>query len=106
MPSPASLTSNPSLPTPRLAPPPPKVGMVSGVKLSVFKGVGNEERGQLWFIVGAIWESQRITHENIKNATSVSTLQDRALTCYIKYSSDHLNAGITAIKYALDKEFN
>ena len=67
MPSPTSLTSNPSSPT--LDPPPPKVGMASVVKLPIFREVGNEEPGQFWFVVNDIWEAQ----------------------------GDHLNAGIMAI---------
>jgi len=59
--------------------------MASAVKLLVFKGVGNEEPGQFWFLVRAIWEAQGITDDNIKKATLVSTLQDRALMWYIKY---------------------
>lgn len=79
--------------------------MGSAVKLPVFMGAGNEEPGQFWFMVRAIWETQGITDENIKNATLVSVLQDCTLTWYIKYSSDHPNAGIMAIQDALDKEF-
>lgn len=33
-------------------------------------------------------------------------LYNHALTWYLKYSSDHPNAGITAIQDALDKEFD
>lgn len=43
MTSPTSRTSNLSPPTPPPPPPPREVGMVSAVKLSVFKGVGTEE---------------------------------------------------------------
>lgn len=103
MPSPTSSTSNPSSPTP--ATPPPKVGMVSAVKFSVFKGVGNEELGKFWLVVRVVWESQGITDDNIKKATLVSVLQDRVLTWYIKYSSDHPNARIEAIQDTLKKEF-
>lgn len=49
--------------------------------------------------------SPRHNDDNIKKATLVSVLQDRALTWYIKYSSDHSNVGITKIQDALNKEF-
>lgn len=63
----------------------------------MFKGVGNEELDQFWFVVKAVWEAQGVTNNNIKKTTLVSMLQDRSLTWYIKHSSDHLNAGITEI---------
>ena len=44
--------------------------------------------------------------DNIKKVTLVSALQDRKLTWYIKYLSDHLNAGIAAILDLLNKEFS
>lgn len=44
--------------------------------------------------------------DNIKNATLVSALQDRALTWYIKHSNNHPNAGIVEIQDALNKEFS
>ena len=53
-----------------------------------------------------MWEAQGVTDENIKKATLVSALQDRALTWYIKYYNDHPNAGIAEIQNALDKEFS
>jgi len=55
-------------------PPPSKVGMASVLKLPVFKGVGNEEPGQFWFVVKAVWEAQGVTDENIKNASLVSAM--------------------------------
>jgi len=44
--------------------------------------------------------------DNIKKATLVSTLQDRALTWYIKHLNDHPNAGIAEIQNALNREFS
>lgn len=79
--------------------------MASEVKLLVFKGAGNEEPGQFWFMVRAVWEAQGIMDENIKKETLVSALKDCVLTWDIKYSSYHPNAGITTIQDALDKEF-
>lgn len=78
--------------------------MASAIKLPV--GMGNEELDQLWFVAKDAQEDQGVTNDNIKKATLVSALQDRVLTWYIKYSSDHLNVGIVAIQDALDKEFS
>lgn len=57
-------------------------------------------------MVRAVWEAQGVTDENIKKATLVSTLQEYALTWYIKHSNNHPNAGIIEIQNALNKEFS
>jgi len=44
--------------------------------------------------------------ENINKATLVSTLQECALTLYIKNYNDHPNVGIIEILVALNKEFS
>jgi len=44
--------------------------------------------------------------DNTKNAMLVSTLQDHALTWYIKNSIDHPSAGIIEIQNELNKEFS
>jgi len=72
----------------------------------VFKGVGNEDSDQFWFVVKVVWEAQGVTDENIKKATLVSTLQDRAMTWYIKHSNDYPNAGIMDIQATLNQEFS
>jgi len=66
--------------------------MASVIKLLVFRGVGNEDLDQFWFMVRAIWEAQGVMDENIKKVTLVGAFQDRALTWYIKHSNDHPNA--------------
>ena len=71
--------------------------MVSVIKLPVFKGVGNEDLEQFWFVVRVVWEAQGVTGDNIKKVTLVSALQDHTLTGYIKHSNDHPNAGIAEI---------
>lgn len=57
-------------------------------------------------MVRAVWEAQGVMDDNIKKATLVSALQDRALTWYIKHSNDHPNAGIAEIQAALNREFS
>ena len=80
--------------------------MANAIKLPVFKGVGNEDLDQFWFVVRAVWEAKGFTDDNIKKATLVSALQDHALTWYIKHSSDHPNAGIIEIQKVLNREFS
>jgi len=56
-------------------------------------------------VVKAIWEAQGAMDDSINKATLVSTLQDCALTWYIKHSNDNPNAGIVDIQAVLNKEF-
>ena len=80
--------------------------MASAIKLSVFKGVGNEDPNQFWFVLKAIWEAQGVTDNNIKKEMLVRALQDHALTWYIKHSNDNPNVGIVDIQVALNREFS
>ena len=48
-------------------------------------------------MVRAVWEAKGVVDDNIKKATLVSTLQDRALTWYVKHSNDHPNERIVEI---------
>jgi len=50
------------------------------VNFPLFKGLGNEDLDQFWFVVKAIWEAQGITDDHIKKVTLVSAFQDHALT--------------------------
>ncbi len=72
----------------------------------MFKGVGNEDLDQFWFVVSVVWEAQGVIDENIKKAMLVSALQDHALTWYIKHSNDNLNTQIIDIQATLNKEFS
>jgi len=65
--------------------------MASTIKFPVFKGLGNEDLDQFWFVVRAVWEVQGVMDDNIKKVTLVSALQDCALTWYIKHSNDNPN---------------
>jgi len=80
--------------------------MLKIVKLPVFKGLGNENPDQFWFVVRVVWEAQDVTDDHIKKATLVSTLQYHALTWYIKYSSNSLNARVVDIQIVLNSEFS
>ena len=79
--------------------------MVNTVKFPLFKGLGNEDPDQFWFIVRAVWEAQGVIDDHIKEVTLVSALQDHMLTWYIKYSNDNPNARVADIQAALNREF-
>ena len=72
----------------------------------VFKGVGNEDIDQFWFVVKVVWEAQGVMDDNINKETLVRTFQDHALTWYINHSNDNPNAGITDIQAVLNREFS
>lgn len=103
-PPPVSLPSPPSSPVPPS--PPLRDNMVSAIKLSVFKGVGNEDPDQFWFVIRVVWEAKGVTNDNINKKMLVNTLQDHALTSYIKHSNDNLNVEIVDIQIGLNREFS
>lgn len=76
------------------------------MKLLVFKGLGNEDSNHFWFVVKDVYETQGVTDNHINKAVLVSTLQDRVLTCYIKYSNDNPNVRVMDIQVALNREFS
>jgi len=80
--------------------------MVISIELSIFKGVGNEDPNQFWFVVKVVWEAQGVMDDNIKKATLVNTLKDSTLTWYIKHSNDNPNVGIMDIQAALNRDFS
>jgi len=80
--------------------------MASTIKFLVFKGVGNEDPDQFWFVIKAVWEAHGVADDNIKKVTLVNALQDRTLTWYIKHSNDNLNVWIVDIQTMLNREFS
>ena len=50
------------------------------VKLPLFKGLGNEDPDQFWFVMKVVWEAQGIMDDHMKKETLVSALQDCVLT--------------------------
>ena len=77
--------------------------MAHSPKMPVFKGLDDPE--QFWFVVEMIWRSQNITDENMKKVKLITTLKDRALSWYMKYSSTNQNATLAQTKTALNVEF-
>lgn len=80
--------------------------MANWVKLPLFKGLGNEDPNQFWFIVKAKWEAQGIIDDNMKKVTLVSALQDLTLTWNMKYSNDNPDVRVADIQSTLNKEFS
>ena len=72
----------------------------------MFKGLGNANPDQFWFVARDIWEAQGVTYDHINKVMLVSTLQDHMLTWYIKYSNYNPNARVADIQVALNREFS
>jgi len=80
--------------------------MASEIRFSVFKGGGNEDLNQFWFVVKAVWEAQGVMDDNIKKETLVNTIQDRTIMWYINNSNDNPNARIMDTQAVLNIEFS
>ena len=72
----------------------------------MFKGGGNEDLNQFWFVVKAVWEAQGVMDDNIKKETLVNTIQDRTIMWYINNSNDNPNARIMDTQAVLNIEFS
>ena len=101
------VTSPPHTPTPTPLPPPPPplFNTANAMKMPIFKGLGIEDLEQFWFVANVVWKSQQITDEDLKKAQLVTTLQDRALSWYIKYCTRHPYATLKDTKDAMNNEF-
>ena len=73
------------------------------MKLPIFKGTGAEDPEQHWFLCEAMWTIKTINDDNLKLVQLVTTLRDRALTWYIKYTT--LPKTLAQVKNAMIKEF-
>lgn len=76
------------------------------MKMPIFKGLSTKDPEQFWFVADVVWKSQNITNDDLKKAQLVTTLQDRVLRWYIKYSMTHAIATLKDTKDALNNEFN
>jgi len=64
----------PLTPLPTPPPPPPLFNMANYEKLPVFKGVGDEDLDQFWFIAKVVWKAQGIMNDQMKKFALVSAL--------------------------------
>ena len=74
------------------------------MKLPTFKGTGAEDPEQHWFLCEAMWTIKGIHDDNIKLVQLVTTLRERALTWYMKYTSA-IPRTLVQIRTAMIKEF-
>ena len=74
------------------------------MKLPTFKGTGAEDPEQHQFLCEAVWTIKGIQDDNIKLVQLVTTLRDRALTWYMKYTSVQ-PITLVQVRTAMIKEF-
>ena len=67
--------------------PPRRNRMGDEMKLPTFKGIGAEDPKQHWFLCESIWTIKQIQDDNTKLVQLATTLRDRALTWYMKYTT-------------------
>ena len=75
------------------------------MNMLIFKGIGSDDPEYLWFVTNVVWIAQQITDDNIKKDQLVTTLQDRALTWYIKYCANNPHASLAETQTTFNKEF-
>src|SRR5882762_7404983 len=78
--------------------------MGDDMKLPTFKGTGVEDPEKHWFLCEAVWTIKGIQDDNIKLVQLVTTLRDRALTWYMKYTTAPART-LAQVKTAMIKEF-
>ena len=82
--------------------------MGDDMKLPIFKGTGAEDPEQHWFLCEAVWTIKAINDDNSKLVQLVTTLRERALTWYMKYTSAVTTAvprTLVQVRTAMIKEF-
>ena len=67
--------------------PPHRNRMGDDMKLPTFKGTGGEDPEQHWFLCEVVWTIKQIQDDNIKLVQLATTLRERSLTWYMKYTT-------------------
>jgi hypothetical protein len=81
--------------------------MEDEIRLPIFRGDGSEYPDQHWFLCEAVWSTKKVTDEAVERAQFSTTLRDRALSWYMKFSSGSAQPKpLNEIKTVLSEEFN
>ena len=76
--------------------------MGDDMKLPTFRGTGVEDHEKHWFLCEAIWTIKQIQDNNVKLVQLATTLRERALTWYMKYTAAH-NRTLVEVRTAMIK---
>ena len=75
------------------------------MNLPTFKGVGDEDLDQFWFVSDSVWIAQNLASDTPKRAQLSLAFEGRALDWYMRYISQNGIASIQDIKDALKQQF-
>ena len=64
------------------------------MKFPTFKGVGDEDMDQFWFVAELVWTAQNVASDAMKREQLSLTYGGRALDWYMGYIDQHVNATI------------
>ena len=78
--------------------------MGDDMKLPTFRGTGAEDPEEHWFLCEVVWTIKQIQHDNTKLVQLATTLKERDLTWYMKYTSVHIRT-LAEVRTAMIKEF-
>ena len=84
--------------------PPRRNRMGDDMKLPTFRGTRGEDLEQHWFLCEVVWTIKQINDDNVKLVQLATTLRERALTWYMKYTSAQ-NRTPVEVRTAMIKEF-
>ena len=68
--------------------------VVAHLKLPTFKGVGDEDMDQFWFVADSVWTAHNVASDTIKRVQLSLAFEDRALDWYRRYVAQN---GTTSI---------
>ena len=76
--------------------------MATHMKFPTFKGVGDEDMEQFWFVAESVWIAQNVASDAVKRAQLSLAFEGRALDWYMGYIRKLGNSAIEEIKNALN----
>ena len=59
--------------------------MAVHMKFPTFKGVGDEDMDQFWFVDESVWTTQNVASDMVKRAQLSLAFKGRALDWYMEY---------------------
>ena len=74
------------------------------MKLLIFKGSGLEDPEKHWFLCEVVWSVKQVIDDDIKMAQLTTTLRDRVLNGFMKYSNGKVKT-LPEVKATLIVEF-
>ena len=82
-------------------PPPPEGDVATHMKFPTFKGVGDEDMDQFWFVAESVWTMHNVASDAAKRAQLSLAFKGISLDRYMGYIRQHANSTIEEIKNAL-----